>query len=66
MKDVKLFIWAGFCPDYTQGLAFAIAETETQARELIIEEYGYEPYEWGDLEIRDINISVARCVSGGG
>ena len=24
---LKLFVWEGFCPDYTDGLAFAIAET---------------------------------------
>jgi len=29
-------------------------------------ENGREPYEWGKLEIRDVNTSVARCVSGGG
>ena len=29
---LRLFVWDGFCPDYTSGLAFAIAEDETDAR----------------------------------
>ena len=28
---LKLFIWDGFCPDYTGGLAFAIAKDEEEA-----------------------------------
>jgi len=66
MRNAKLFIWTGFNPDYYSGLAFAIAKDETQARKLITKENGREPYEWGKLEIRDVNTSVARCVSGGG
>ena len=36
--NLKLFIWTGFCPDYTDGLAFAIAGDETEAKKLIIAE----------------------------
>ena len=32
---LKLFIWTGFCPDYTGGLAFAIARDESDARKQI-------------------------------
>ena len=63
---LKLFIWTGFSPDYTDGLAFAIAKTESEAKKLIEKERGYEVYIWGDLEVRRINWRVARCVSGGG
>jgi len=63
---MKLFIWTNFCPDYTSGLAFAIAKDEQEARELVIKEYGYEPYEWGELEVRRVDWRVARCVYGGG
>jgi len=66
MRNAKLFIWTGYNPDYYSGLAFAIAKNEAQARKLIIKENGREPYEWGKLEIRDVNKAVARCVSGGG
>jgi len=66
MSKLKLFIWTGFCPDYTDGLAFAIAKDETEARQLIIDESIWEPYEWGELEIHSLSKRIARCVTGGG
>ena len=65
MKKLKLFVWTEFCPAYADGLAFAIAEDEDRARKLVIETHGYDPYEWGDLEIRNLNLPTAECVSGG-
>ena len=32
---MKLFIWTGFSPDYTGGLAFTIAKDEIDARKQI-------------------------------
>lgn len=66
MNKLKLFIWTDFCPDYTSGLAFAIAKSETEARRMITKEKGYDIYQWGDLEIRRLTWKVARAVSGGG
>lgn len=63
---MKLFIWTDFSPDYTSGLAFAIAKDEAEARKLIEKERGYKVYDWGTLEIRPLTKKVARCVSGGG
>ena len=62
---LKLFIWTGFSPDYTDGLAFAIAEDEAEARKMIIKEYGLEPI-WGSLEVRRLDQRVVRYVCGGG
>lgn len=39
-SKLKLFIWTDFNPDYSGGLAFAIAKDETDARKLIEEDYG--------------------------
>ncbi len=64
-EKLKLFIWTNFSPDWSGGLAFAIAKNEAGARFLIEKEYGFEPTEWGDLEIRSISEPVARLVSGG-
>jgi len=64
-KELKLFIWTNFSPDYSGGLAFAIAENETAARKAIEKDRGYSVYDWGDLEIRRIDWRVARSVSGG-
>ena len=63
---LRLFVWTGFCPDYTSGLAFAIAKDETDARELIEKERGYTIYTWGDLRIYPLTKRIARSVAGGG
>ena len=63
---LRLFVWEGFCPDYTSGLAFAIAEDETDARKQIEARRGYSVYTWGDLTIYPLTIRIARSVSGGG
>ncbi len=62
---LKLFIWTGFSPDYSGGLAFAIAKDESGARKQIEKIYGGNIDEWGDLEIRTLSRRVARCVFGG-
>jgi len=65
-KSLKLYIWTGFAPDWSDGLAFAIASSEEEAKELVLKEIGYEPNTWGDLEIRRLDWRVAKAVSGGG
>lgn len=63
---LKLFVWTEFWPDGTNGMAFAIAETEEEARMLIIEECdGIEPPDWGTLEVCSLDDKVAREVIGG-
>ena len=62
---LKLYVWEGFEPDYTEGLAVAIAKTEEEAKTLILEQAGGEVYEWGRLSVRDIR-PFGRCVCGGG
>ena len=64
-KKLKLFVWEDFCPDYTSGLAFAIATDETEARKLVTKSRGCEPYEWGDLTIYPLMRRRAKSVSGG-
>jgi hypothetical protein len=66
-KKLKLFVWTGFSPDYTSGLAFAIAPDEASARKLVAKAYGgFEPSDWGTLEVHPLNKRTAFCVSGGG
>lgn len=67
-QKLKLFVWTGFSSDWTEtnGLAFAIAETEEEARNLVIKEQGGTPDDWGSLEVRPLNKKFATCVSGGG
>ena len=65
---MKLYIWTGFCPDWSSGLAVAIADTEEEAKKLVIDDLGYDLGDWGDwgvLEVREIT-KFARAVPGGG
>ena len=63
---LSLFVWTNFSPDYTGGLAFAIAKTETEARKLIVDARGFDVHEWGTLIIHPLNKQIAYAVSGGG
>lgn len=63
---LKLFVWTGFSPDYTSGLAFAIAKDETEARKLIEQDRGCGVYTWGELKIYPLTRKIAKSVSGGG
>jgi hypothetical protein len=63
---MKLYVWTGFCPDYTDGLAVAVAESIEQAQQLVTAEKGYEPFEWGSLQVFELTEPRAFCISGGG
>jgi hypothetical protein len=63
-RTLKLFIWEGFCPDYSGGLAVALAHDETEARALITADYG-KVYDWGTLTVHPLTKPMATCVSGG-
>jgi hypothetical protein len=66
MKNLKLFVWTGWHPDWTDGLAFAIAEDEIEARLMIINKHGKcNPYEWGELSIHELKNKIAFAVAGG-
>ena len=68
-RRLKLFIYEGFFPDYTPGLAFAIAYNEADAKRQIIDYLGYDPAEWaewGTLIVRSLSRRIARAVEGGG
>lgn len=63
---LKLFVWTDFSPDYTGGLAVAIAKDETEARKLIEARRGYPVYTWGDLAVYRLDQRMSASVSGGG
>lgn len=64
--ELKLFVFEEFCPDYTNGLAFAIAEDEIEARKMIEGERGFAVYDWGEVTMHPLTEKIARSVSGGG
>ena len=63
--ELFLFVWTQFCPDYSNGLAFAIAETVEQAQKLIEHKRGYRPTDWGPVQVFPATGPIAFCVSGG-
>lgn len=59
-QKLKLFVWQGFAWDRQDGLAFAIAETEEEAKEMILESIhkyksDYVVESWGTLEVSDLS-----------
>jgi hypothetical protein len=65
-KKLNLYVWTGFCSGFTDGIAVAVAESIEQAQQLVTAEKGYEPWEWGRLQVFELTAPVACCVSGGG
>lgn len=63
---MNLYVWTDFCPDYTGGLAFAIADGIEEAQKLVTEDYGMNVYEWGELHVFPLTHPIAFAVPGGG
>jgi len=63
---MKLYVWTNFAPDYTCGLAFAIADSVEEAKALVIDDLGVDPSDWGVLAIYPTDCKIARAVYGGG
>lgn len=68
--ELKLFVWKEFAPSYTDGLAFAIAETEKEAYDMVAAKYLAEKHPWvpsdfGSVEVYELS-KIAFSVTGGG
>ena len=63
---MRLYVWHGFAPDYTGGLAVALATSEAAARRQIVRYYGCHITNWGRLKIFPLGRSMAVAVAGGG
>lgn len=67
LERLKLYVWDEFNPDWSDGLAFAIAESEEKAKEGIEEKIGFPPSDWGGSpSVFDIGKPISFAVSGGG
>jgi len=60
----KLYVWTDFNPDYTSGLAVALARNRKEAEKAI--ESKTSVYDWGDLEVFPVTKKMAESVNGGG
>ena len=65
MSKLKLYVWEGFAPSYSGGLAFAIAENKEEAKKMVIEEC-YDPENWGTGDTYELDTKVVYAVGGGG
>jgi len=65
-RNLKLYVWAEFAPNWKDGLAFAIAGSEDLARSLIINVAGLNPDDWGPVQVFDLDLPIAFGVYGGG
>lgn len=65
MSELRLFVWDEYAPDYTSGLAFAIAPNIQEAIKMVIEATGYEVSDWGQCSEYPINQPIAFAKMGG-
>ena len=67
---MKLYIWNECDSNYTSGIAFAIAESEEEARKLVEEDYrkngGYLYPSLRGLSVHSISKRIGRAEPGGG
>jgi len=64
--EIKLFVWTQFEPDFNSGLAFAVAKTEEEAKNIIIKNRGdFLIQEFGDVKILEIKSGIGFSVTGG-
>lgn len=63
-RTKKIFVFEGFDPDYSDGLAVAIAYTASEAQDMIRE---VNPYisNWGKMKVHTLKDKIAYAVSGG-
>ena len=66
-KKMYLYVWEEFEPDYTNGLAFAIAKSEKEAKKIILDKGAWHP-DWGKLRKYKLNrkTQLGFYVNGGG
>lgn len=63
---LRLYVWTGFKRDFSDGLAFAIADSEEDARRQIKDKMGCSDNDWGELSVHPLNRRTCEGVYGGG
>lgn len=61
---LRLYVWTEFGPDYSNGLAFAIARDEADARKQIEECSDFHIHDWGVLQDYPLTQRIAKSVRG--
>ena len=63
-RTMSLYVWSEFNPIFCDGIAFALATSEEDAKEQIREVYGRADLPWGSVEIIPITQRYANCRRG--
>ena len=68
MKQLKLYVWKDVLTDYSSGIAFALAENEEEARQLVIDDVGRNKYCEKEFEKKPecVDTKKAFHIYGGG
>jgi hypothetical protein len=62
---LKLYVWHGFEPDWSGGLAFAIAYNLTEAKAAVQKRRKWPITNWGKLRKHKIEAGRAEAIGGG-
>lgn len=65
-KQLFLYVWENVLSDYTSGIAFALAESEEEARKLVKKECPYAPE--GEFDEKPLKVTTKKAFTlyGGG
>jgi len=64
--EKRIYVWHEFAPDFSNGLAVALAASELEARRLVVERLRFTPADWGPLTTLTVNAGAeAWAVTGG-
>ena len=64
--EKRIYVWHEFAPDFSNGLAVALASSELEARRLVVERLRFTPADWGPLITLTVNAGAeAWAVTGG-
>jgi len=66
-QPFRLYVWFKFFPDYTYGMAFAIARNEKEAEEAVKKDTDPGTWNWGPVEVFDLDDAPIGfgCAGGG-
>lgn len=64
-QKLKLYVWEKFSPDYSDGLAFAIAENLEEAQEMIMSQMKFRIVDFGPVNSYPIDEKICKYCLGG-
>lgn len=63
-KQLTLYVWPRFAPDYKDGIAFALAETLDEAKQMVKSENDWST-DWGEVSEYSVHQKIVFTRTGG-